>query len=94
MYVGRERGEAARARFPMDDWDRGDAPVTVTIPDSTFSINSSFFLGLFGPSIQAAGSRERFLRKYHFECDVRFWEETIERGIERALFERGLLLGQ
>jgi hypothetical protein len=92
VYVGRARGQQVRAQLKLDEADRDNKNVTVRIPNSTFSINSSFFLGLFGPSIRAAKSREAFLARFSFSCDARFWE-SIDAGIERALFENTILLG-
>ena len=91
VYVGRDRGEAARVKWKLDDADARDERFVVTIPDGTFSINSSFFLGLFGKSIKKAGSREAFLSRYQFVGEARF-REKIDEAIERALFEGKTLL--
>lgn len=92
VFVGRDKGIAARQKASLDEIDKkADAIVVVKIPDDTYSVNSSFFLGLFGKSIRKAGSREAFLKKFHFQMpDI--LSETVESGIERALFEKGLLL--
>lgn len=90
VFVGRAPGEVARREFRLDSEDSKPEPVSVRIPASVFSINSSYFLALFGPSIRALGSRDAFLAKYVFTCPDEFWE-TIHECIERALFENSAL---
>lgn len=69
VYSGRPRGAALRAKYLLDEVDRDvEAVVDVSVPDKTYSMTSSFFLGLFGPSVVQAGSREAFFRKYHFRA--------------------------
>ena len=87
VYVGRPRGEKAREKLKLDEIDKSQKCVDVIVPDDTYSINSSFFLGLFGNSIRIAGSRDAFLKKYHFVCKEMF-NDTIEKGIQRALQEK------
>lgn len=86
VYAGRPRGELARQRLALDALDASDGNVSVLVPTSTYSLNSSFFLGLFGPSVIYFGSRDRFLAKYIFDAPD-FVMQEIEKGIERALIE-------
>lgn len=67
VYSGRPRGVAIRKQYALDSVD-GDASATVDIavPDNTYSMTSSFFLGLFGPSVVKAGSSQAFFSKFHF----------------------------
>lgn len=92
VYVGRALGKQARSRLGLDRVDAEGLAVVVRIPPTTFSVNSSFFLGLFGPSIRSAGTREEFLRRYTFEMDEERFKESVDASIDRALFENGLLL--
>ena len=92
VYLGRERGQKIREQFALDrDIDKTDKKVVVNIPTNTYSINSSFFLGLFGRSIRNAGSREEFLQKFTFNAP-RLFSEVIESCIARALHEKGFLI--
>jgi len=92
VYIGRPKGEAAREKLNVDCFDKDDnVVIDVVIPDNTYSINSSFFLGLFGDSIRAAGSREAFLKKYNFKTSPEFMK-SVESGIQRALHEQSFLL--
>lgn len=85
VYSGRDRGEAARRKFGLARLDASDEAVTVVIPPDTYSMNMSFFLGMFGDSIRKLG-REGFLQKYEFECkDVH--RASIQDGVDRALKE-------
>ncbi|WP_143613280.1 hypothetical protein [Thiohalospira halophila] len=92
VFAGRERGKKVREAVKLEDIDRDESKkVKVVIPDDTYSINSSFFLGLFGDSIRHAGSKDSFLRKFEFYAPGHF-RPKIESYISRALFERRGLL--
>ena len=60
VYTGRDRGASLRRDLDVDAMDSTNAPVEVRIPKSTYTISSSFFLGLFGPSVVRAGINFRF----------------------------------
>ncbi|MBA4058688.1 MAG: hypothetical protein C0490_28485 [Marivirga sp.] len=67
VYTGRPRGVAIRQRLGLDAVDKDNEQVVdVAVPDSTYSMTSSFFLGLFGPSVVHAGSSSAFFEKFHF----------------------------
>ena len=83
LIAGRQKGAAARDQFELDNLDGGDEQVLVKIPESVISLNSSFFLGMFGKSIKALG-REGFQKKYVFEC-APILQEDIDSGIRQAL---------
>ncbi|WP_157660192.1 hypothetical protein [Burkholderia ubonensis] len=68
IYSGRPRGESLRRKYALDDVDASGDKVAVRIPESTYSVTSSFFLGLFGPSVLAAGSRDKFFEKFEFSA--------------------------
>lgn len=90
VYVGRDRGERVRRELGIDNLDNGDGAVEVLIPDDTYSVNSSFFLGMFGESIVRFGSKEGFLDHYHFSAPQEI-ESEIHSFIDRALVEKGYL---
>lgn len=90
-YIGRSNGVAARRKLELDklETDAGNTFV-VDIPESTYNINSSFFLGLFGASIKRSGTISNFYKNFKFETHGKQYK-AIERGIERALVqEKGL----
>jgi hypothetical protein len=89
LLSGRDSGLATRKRFQVSKMDRAPGVVTVIIPDEVFSMNTSFFLGLFGDSVRELGE-EGFRAKYHFVCDEEIHCPTIERGIEKALKESSI----
>jgi hypothetical protein len=89
VYTGRDRGERLRAELRLDDVDAADQGVVIVIPDTTYSISSSFFLGLFGPSVVRFGSRNEFFEKYQFQAND-FFRGIINGHVERALQERNL----
>lgn len=81
VYAGRDRGEAVRKAARLDELDTAEGPVIVVIPADVFSVNSSFFLGMFGPSIRLLGE-ERFRHHYRFEgADL---ELLVEDSIRQA----------
>jgi hypothetical protein len=91
VFVGRANGAAVRARLDLDTLDKRGIPVVITVPESTYSVNSSFFLGMFGPSIGYFGSRDAFLRHYPIQAPAHV-RNSLEELIERTLASRGPLL--
>lgn len=69
LLAGRDRGKAVRAKAALDRLDGGSEPVRVIFPNFVYSINSSFFLGLFELSIDALGE-DGFLKQYEFVGDL------------------------
>ena len=90
VYTGRSRGEALRAKYALDAQDESDQPVEVIIPDETYTVSSSFFLGMFGPSVVKAGSVENFRRKYHFRAP-HFLDSVLDGHAAKALQGRALI---
>jgi hypothetical protein len=82
ILAGRDRGKAVREAEGLDAVDRSRTPVIVQIPEDVFSVNSSFFLGMFEKSINALGEDE-FRRVYAFEGPDAV--QTVEDGIRTAL---------
>ena len=89
VYTGRDRGERLRTDFNLDQVDAVDGEVDVQIPETTYTISSSFFLGLFGPSVVKAGSKDAFYRRYHFQSPG-FLKEVMDSYVLRALQKRNL----
>jgi hypothetical protein len=90
VYVGRANGAQARQRLKIDALDAENGAVRVLIPDQTYAVNSSFFLGMFGPSLVRFDSREAFLSHYEFQGPEHVLE-TLKLVIDRALASRGKL---
>lgn len=82
VFAGRDRGQKVREAAHLDEIDRDPGiEVDVIVPDDIFSINSSFFLGMFGPSIRAMGG-DAFRRRFHFVGED--LKEIVESGIREA----------
>ena len=92
VYIGRPKGIAARKKYQLDNIDKSNQQVAVIIPDDTFSINSSFFLGFFGDSVRAKGSKEAFLTQYKFKTQNNTIKEDIDDFVGRALREKKPLI--
>ena len=85
VLSGRERGSECRRKFEITRIDKSTEEAIVSIPRDIYSVNTSFFLGLFGESVRFLG-KEGFRTKYKFDCDD-IHLETIADGIERAVKE-------
>lgn len=83
VFSGRTEGNKVRERLKLDELDNKPEEVILSFPEDIISLNSSFFLGAFGPSVRKLG-KENFKSKYKFECSE-FIKRSIEDGIERAL---------
>jgi hypothetical protein len=83
VFSGRQEGKKARIELKLDEVEAKNQKISIIIPDDTLSINSSFFLGLFGDSIRKFGEND-FKVKYDFKCkDV--LKRSVQDGIKRAL---------
>jgi len=82
VFAGRDRGRRARKRAKLEEHDRVSRPVEVHVPVDTFSVTSSFFLAMFGPSIRYH-KEARFRELYSFTG----WDatEVLSQGIREAL---------
>jgi hypothetical protein len=89
VYTGRDRGTRLRAQLGLDAVDEADKVVEVSIPEGTYTVTSSFFLGLFGPSVVKAGGKAEFFAKYHFTLPE-FLKPDVEGYVARALQTRNL----
>jgi hypothetical protein len=83
LMSGRPKGVAVRAEINLDKLDSQNDEVEIIVPDEVVSLNSSFFSGLFGPSIKKLG-KDAFKSKYKFCCLPQI-RDDIEAGIAEAL---------
>lgn len=90
FFSGRPRGETVRLSLNLDSQENNTTEITVIVPDDVNSIHTSFFLGLFGPSVRKCGSRESFLNKFKFNCPEEL-KEDIDEGIDLALKKSNVL---
>lgn len=91
VYTGRKRGGEDRKRFNVNTLDQDDDRVEFIVPNSTYSMTSSYFLGLFGDSIRKFG-RDKFLHKYLIIAPPHV-ERKVDDWISRALREKKGLFG-
>jgi hypothetical protein len=88
VFAGKERGIEVRKEMNLDELDYSPNIVSIEIPKDTFTINSSFFLGLFGTSIEKL-KEDKFREHYDF-INYDLFHEDIDDGIKRALKEKFL----
>lgn len=89
VFTGRPRGEKLRETLHIERYDEGDTVIEVSIPETTYSISSSFILGLFGRSVVKAGSKQAFYKKFHFKTNEMF-QSVVDSCVTRALQEKSL----
>ena len=84
IYTGRDRGEQLRMKLGLDRLDSEGHEVEILVPEQTYTITSSFWLGLLTPSVKMYGTKERFFEKYQFKMPDRF-QKKFQYCIDRAL---------
>lgn len=89
VFTGRLRGQETRRRLNLDSIRDGDN-VEVVIPPETYAVTSSYFLGLFGPSVRSLGL-ERFQQVFQFKVPD-FLTEQLSDWTVRAFRETSDLL--
>lgn len=89
VYSGRGRGEALRAQYALDDNEDKSEVIEVVIPASAYTVSSSFFLGLFGPSVRKCGTVDSFEKKFKFKAPD-FLKPILHAHATLALQNRGL----
>lgn len=89
VLSGAELGKEVRKTLNIDLLDNKTNIITFYIPNSVYSLNSSFFSGLFQKSIHDLGEK-KFREHYKFEC-ADIIKENIEDGIFYILNTLNLL---
>lgn len=89
VYTGRDRGEAFRRQIHLSERENEVDEVQIIVPDETYTISSSFFLGLLGPSVVRAGSKDAFYKRFKFRSPD-FLKSVIDEYVSRALQSREL----
>ncbi|ABF42399.1 hypothetical protein Acid345_3398 [Candidatus Koribacter versatilis Ellin345] len=86
-YSGRVRGEFVRRQMKLEQLDSQIEVVQIVIPADTFSVNMSFFLGLFGDSVRTLG-KHGFFEHYSFLAPApllrilnRYADEALKEGM-------------
>lgn len=90
ILSGRDKGELLREKIKLDKLEEQYDRITFVIPESIVSFNSSYFLGLFTPSIKKYGGKEGFLDKYTFLCDEYINNDILD-GLKEALKQSNIL---
>ena len=88
VFAGRDVGRRVRENLYLDKHDADGRDIVVHIPEDTFTVTSSYFGGLFGPSIRKLGPK-LFLARYTFTG----WDATavVRYGV-REEWERACYL--
>ena len=92
VLSGVDLGKRAREEFNLDLLDEQKNGVVFCVPEDVFSVNSSFFSGMFQASLKELGEKE-FRERYKFECDDIIMM-NIENGISNIVNTTDLLGGQ
>ena len=86
IFTGRNNGRMARDRFQVKRKFKEAEYVDVEVPRDTMALNSSFLLGMLGDEMAQCGSRDAFLKRFHFHMPEKF-NMQLNLSIDRALFE-------
>lgn len=89
VLSGAEAGAAMREKYNLNQLDKEDYRIILIIPDDVFSLNSSYFSGLFQKSLVTLGEA-KFRDHYQFKC-ADIIRENIEDGILYILNTMNLL---
>ncbi len=84
ILCGKTFGVQVREKLKLDEIDKTIQQVVIIIPDDIWSLNSSYFTGVFEKSIYHLGE-ENFRKKYLFQFSNRYIKENIEQGIADIL---------
>lgn len=85
VFTGRDRGAEARKQLKLDSIKDGEI-VTIIIPEDTYTVTSSYFLGLFGNSVRTLG-RDKFIETFKFEAPKHIVVK-LDDWISRAIREQ------
>lgn len=83
VFSGRNEGYDLRKKLKLSELEKQYSYIKITVPEDTLSLNTSFFLGLFGESVRELGE-EKFREVYNFDCPS-IVKLQINDGIGRAL---------
>ncbi len=90
IFSGRDYGIAVRNQICLERLEDGpDTNFKFIIPKYVVSLNSSFFLGLFGRSIRRLGIAA-FEKRFEFDCEPHI-QRNIEAGKRRALLTSNVI---
>ena len=84
VYSGRARGKFARANLKLDEIDKEHGVVEIIIPESAYTVTSSFILGLLDKSVRKYGSIESFREHYKIRAPKQF-DEIFVSSLSSAL---------
>lgn len=89
VLSGVDRGAEVRAEIGLNLMDSQENQVLFVIPPDVYSLNCSFFSGLFHQSLRQLGEK-KFRELYQFEC-TDIIRKNIEDGIFYVLNTKNLL---
>ena len=91
LMVGREFGRATRKEANLDELDElgPGVKVSVCVNDDTYSMSSSFFIGMFEDSIKKLG-KDKFLEKYKLNLPHPFVDVALS-ALQRVVQETNLI---
>jgi hypothetical protein len=89
VFSGRDRGKVVRDQINFDELIKSTKKVEIRIPSDVYTVNTSFFLGLFGNIVRKLGELV-FREKFIFVCEPSILDD-INEGIDRALKENSAI---
>ena len=86
VFSGRPVGVEARKKEKLNEKDYDGESYLIIIPDDTYSINGSFFGGMFSDSVINLGE-EKFRDKYKFQFANGELDDNIRNDIEEGIYD-------
>lgn len=92
VVSGRDAGQRVRSSCHLDDLDRRNETIEITIPKTIQTVTASFFGGLLSSTIRLAGNASDVYRRVQLkvestdgEAKERAIRSTLEREVQRVL---------
>ena len=86
IFSGRPTGIRAREIKELNKKDMDELCYEVIIPEGVYSINGSFFGGMFSDSVKRLGE-EKFNKKYHFKFKDKELNITLKKDIDDGIYD-------
>ena len=81
ILCGKKNGKLMRNEANLDELEKNDEQVRILIDSDILSFNTSYFIGLFKDSKNKYTTKNKFLKKYKFDCDEYIMKDIMD-GID------------
>lgn len=82
LFTGRDKGIYYRDKYNLKDIDLHKR-YNIIIPNSVFSITTSFFIGMFKDSVLKCGNKDKFFEVFIFKVENKNLLQNIHYFVDR-----------